>query len=119
MALILHITQRTAWDAARQAGSYPEPPLPPQGFIHCSRPDQVIRVANAIFHGQPDLVLLCIAVDRLTAPLDPAGLKAGEEDFPHIHGQLNLDAVAEVLDFPPQEDGTFVLPEGLHEVEDI
>ena len=119
MALILHITQRTAWEAAQQAGSYPEPPLPPQGFIHCSRPDQVIRVADAIFRGQPDLVLLCIAVDRLTAPLDPEGLAKGEEDLPHIHGQLNLDAVVEVLDFPPQEDGTFALPEVLHELEDI
>lgn len=76
-------------------------------------------MANAIFHGQPDLVLLCIAVDRLTAPLDPDGLEAGEEDFPHIHGQLNLDAVVEVIDFPPQRDGAFVLPETLHKVEGI
>ena len=67
-------------------------------------------MADAIFRGQPDLVLLCIAVDRLTAPLDPDGLAEGEEDFPHIHGQINLDAVVEVLDFPPREDGTFALP---------
>ena len=118
MTLILHITQRTAWEAAQQAGSYPEPSLPRQGFIHCSRPDQVIRVANAIFRGQPNLVLLCIAVERLTAPLDPEGLEEGEADFPHIHGQLNLDAVVEVLDFPPQEDGTFALPPELRELLD-
>ena len=111
MALILHITQRAAWDAARQAGSYPQPPIPPQGFIHCSRPDQVIGVANYIFRGKRDLVILCIAAERLNAPLDPDGLVEGEEDFPHIHGQINLDAVVDVLDFPPNEDGTFALPE--------
>ena len=118
MALILHITQRSAWKAAMQAGSYPVPPLAVQGFIHCSRPDQVIGVADYIFRGQQDLVLLCIATDRLTAPLDPKGLEKGDEEFPHIHGQLNLNAVAEVMDFPPNEDGTFALPAALSKLDD-
>lgn len=113
MAVILHITERAAWEEAVRAGSYPEPPLDPQGFIHCSRPDQVIRVANYIFRGRRDLVLLCIETSLLTAKLDPTGLEEGEKDFPHIHGQLNLDAVVEVLDFPPDEDGAFALPESL------
>ncbi len=113
MALILHITQRADWEAAQKAGSYPQPPIPPHGFVHCSRPDQVVRVADAIFRGKPGLVLLCIDTNLLTATLDPAGLEEGEEDFPHIHGQINLDAVVEVLDFPPSEDGTFALPESL------
>lgn len=116
MALILHITQAAAWQAAQRAGSYPEPPLAPQGFIHCSRPDQVIRVANYIFRGQQDLVLLCIDPNLLNAILDPTGLE-GEEDFPHIHGQINLDAVVAVLDFPPDEDGAFALPKSLSALE--
>ena len=118
MKLILHITQREAWEAARQTGSYPEPPLAPQGFIHCSRPDQVIRVANNVFRGKQDLVLLCIDTNLLTATLDPAGLEEGEEDFPHIHGQINSDAVVEMLDFPPNEDGMFALPESLSALDD-
>ena len=118
MPLILHITQRAAWEAARQAGGYPVPPLAPQGFIHCSRPDQVIRVADAVFRGQPDLVLLCIAVDRLTAPLYSEGPEDGEEDFPHIYGPLNLEAVLDVIEFPPNEDGTFALPKALSELDD-
>lgn len=113
MALILHITQRAAWDAARQTGSYPQPPIPSQGFIHCSRTDQVVRVADANFRGKPDLVLLCIDTSLLTATLDPAGLEEGEADFPHIHGQINLDAVVAVLDFSPGADGLFALPESL------
>ncbi len=118
MALILHITQAAAWQAAQRAGSYPEPPLAPQGFIHCSRPDQVIRVANYLFRGKQDLLLLCIDTNLLTAALDPAGLEAGEEDFPHIHGQINLDAVVEVLDFPSKEDGTFASPASLSALDD-
>ena len=116
MALILHITQRSAWDAARENGSYPQPPIPPDGFVHCSRPDQVIRVANYIFRGQRDLVLLCIDTNQLTATLDPAGQEEGERDFPHIYGQVNLDAVVAVLDFPPDEDGAFALPKSFGEL---
>ena len=115
MALILHITQRDAWEAARQAGSYTAPSLAKQGFIHCSRPDQVTKVADFLFGGQQDLVLLCIDTDCLTAPLrfeSPAG---SENVFPHIYGPLNIDAVLEVLDFPPNEGGSFALPEALRE----
>lgn len=117
MALILHITQQSAWKAAIQAGSYPTPPIAADAFIHCSRPDQLTRVADYIFRGQQDLVLLCIATDRLTAKLDPEGLEEGDEEFPHIFGQINLDAVVAVLDFPPKEDGTFTLPAAVQELE--
>jgi uncharacterized protein (DUF952 family) len=31
--------------------------------------------------------------------------------FPHVYGALNLDAVERVIDFEPNLDGKFVLPE--------
>lgn len=33
------------------------------------------------------------------------------ELFPHIYGELNLDAVRKVISFEPNEDGTFSFPE--------
>jgi uncharacterized protein (DUF952 family) len=33
--------------------------------------------------------------------------------FPHIYGDLNLDAVDKVLEFPCQENGGFNLPPDL------
>ncbi len=117
MALILHITQRTAWESVQQAGIYTAPSLAKQGFIHCSRPDLVTRVADFLFGGQQDLVLLCIDSDCLIAPLRFESPSGSENVFPHIYGPLNIDAVLEVIDFPPNEDGSFTLPEALRELE--
>ncbi|MBW4486448.1 MAG: DUF952 domain-containing protein [Trichocoleus desertorum ATA4-8-CV12] len=38
---------------------------------------------------------------------------AGDEAYPHIYGPLNLDAVTQVLPWPPQPDGTFALPSAI------
>jgi uncharacterized protein (DUF952 family) len=87
-----------------------------EGFIHLSDPRQVVRVANARFAGAPDLVLLCVSVERLRAPLryEP-GEPDGDELFPHLHGPLNVDAVVRVAAFAEGADG-FVLPGEVEEV---
>lgn len=110
-AWIVHITSRSAWRAAQAAGAYTADSLRQQGFIHGSRPSQVLRVANNWFRGQDDLVLLVIAPERLTADLKwEAGVDAPAETFPHIYGPLNLEAVVDVLPFERDAAGDFRLP---------
>jgi uncharacterized protein (DUF952 family) len=117
MELILHITSREAWAAARQAGAYRPPSLESEGFIHCSTPAQVTRVADALYLGQTGLLLLVIDPSRLTAelrwepPAGPGPADASAERFPHLYGPLDAAAVLEALDFPPGPDGTFRLPD--------
>lgn len=108
--LILHITARREWERARAAGFYESPSLTAEGFIHCSTPGQVLAVADAQFHGRPDLVLLCIDPGRVHAALCYEDRGGYGEDYPHLYGRLNLDAVDRVLDFPPDGDGRFRLP---------
>lgn len=111
MNVILHITTRAAWDQATQAGAYRADSLDAEGFIHCSTPAQVIPVANAFYRGQKDLVLLCIAPDKVHAEIRyESPVPGAAEPFPHLYGPLNLDAVVKVIDFPPGADGVFTLP---------
>ncbi len=112
--LVYHITSRTDWDRAQKSGSYTADTLMKQGFIHCSKADQILRVANDFYKGQSGLVILAIDPAKLTSPLrwEP-GVDLTAEDFPHIYGPINLDAVYNVLDFKPNPDGTFGLPEDL------
>ena len=114
MNIILHIAQRDAWDKAKASRSYQGDTLELEGYIHCSTSAQLIPVANRLFRGRTDLVLLCIDRSQVKAEIRDENLEGGSKLFPHIYGPLNTDAVIDVFDFPPQADGCFVLPEALN-----
>lgn len=99
---ILHITTAADWAAAKEAGSLVAPSLTDEGFIHCSTHAQVVATANRIFAGSGDLLLLEVDPGKLTAPLRWERATDVGDEFPHIYGPLNLDAVV----------GTLVLREG-------
>ena len=111
---ILHATTRAAWSAAQAQGQYFADSLAGQGFIHCSRPEQILRVANSFYAGQSGLVLLVIDPQRLTSELrwEP-GTDLATELFPHVYGPINLEAVLQAIDFEPGPDGKFHYPESL------
>ncbi len=107
MAIIFHITAREAWERAKPEGSYRPEAFAADGFIHCSTPAQVVRVADARFRNRRGMVLLAIDTERVAAEIVYENLEGGPELFPHIYGGLNADAVAEVLEFEPGADGYF------------
>lgn len=108
MAIIFHIAPREAF-AATQA-SYSPPAFKTEGFVHCSTAQQVIKVADARFRGQTGLVLLCIDTEKVNAEIRYENLEGGQELFPHIYGEINTDAVVQVVEFEPGTDGYFTLP---------
>ena len=110
MAIIFHITKRQEWDRATAEGVYRSETFPTEGFIHCSTSEQVIAVANIRFRGQKGLVLLAMDSDRITAEIRYENLEGGVQMFPHIYGEINIDAVLSVLEFEPGPDGYFSLP---------
>lgn len=120
--MIYHIAKRAAWNEAKMRGSYSAPSLTAEGFIHCSRRDQVLCVANEFYRGEPHMVLLCIEESALRAELrweaaahpqpELAAATSSEACFPHLYGPLNLDAVAGVFDLVEAESG-FTLPSDL------
>ena len=112
--MIYHITSRVAWSEALKSGVYTADSLKSEVFIHCSKQDQVLRVANDWYKGQHGLVLLKIDPARLVPKIrwEPGSDKP-DELFPHLYGALNLEAVVEILDFEPSREGVFSLPHSL------
>ncbi len=113
MANILHIAEKAAWVQATTSGFYAIDSLKSEGFIHCSKPGQVLRVAHERFAGRDDLVLLEIAENRVRVEIKYENCEGGTEQFPHLYGPLNVDGVIAVYEFAPDADGEFKLPIGI------
>lgn len=107
-SVLLHIAPRADWD--RSLGWYVTPSLDDEGFIHCSTTDQVLIPANERFGGRSDLVLLVIDPAAVDAPIVFEDCYDSGTAFPHIYGPLPVEAVRQVVDFPPGPDGRFMLP---------
>lgn len=93
MATIYHITSQAEWDRAKETGFYTAPSLKTEGFIHCSKAEQVAGVLQRYFAGKHSLVKLTIDTTKLTAPLRYELAPSLNEEFPHIYGAINIDAV--------------------------
>jgi len=117
--MIYHIVSRSDWAQAQATGRYSAPSLESEGFIHCSRLEQVLTVADNFYRNRSDLLLLCIEEGKLVSELRweaPAHPKHStvntigcDERFPHLYGPLNLNAVAAAIAFEEADEG-FVLP---------
>jgi uncharacterized protein (DUF952 family) len=94
MALIYHITTVEEWVAAKASGSYTAPSLASEGFIHCSKDErQTTGVLQRYFSGKTGLVKLIIDTDNLKSELHYELAPSVGEEFPHIYGPLNTDAI--------------------------
>ena len=103
--LIAHICQQQSWESAKDQGEYRTDTLEYDGFIHCSRPEQVLGVVNAYYQAVPELVILWIDPKLVKAVIR---WEAADEDvFPHIYGALNLEAVLSLHKLVPDEDGVY------------
>lgn len=110
MGTIYHIATKKDWEDAQHNGEYTATSLKTQGFIHCSTREQLIGVANFLFIGQNNLLLLTINSEKVKAIIRYENLTGKTEKFPHLYGALNLDAVVDATDFKPNAQGLFAFP---------
>ena len=107
MALIYHLARRSEWEEAGTTGRYRAGSLDQEGFIHCSRDEeQMLGVANRLFAGMEDVLVLDVDTDRLTSPVKHEPSRSGEI-YPHIYGPINVDAVVGVRPLIADAQGRF------------
>jgi uncharacterized protein (DUF952 family) len=108
--MIYHITNPAAWKKGQEDGRYLPEGYEQDGFIHCSKREQIAGVGQRYYAGQTGLLILGINPDKLTSKLVFENTTGGEELFPHIYGPLNLDAVESTAEFGQKTNGTFEFP---------
>lgn len=105
MSHIHHIATEADWSA--RGDKYAPTGWRDEGFIHCSTEEQLVRTANKHFTGRRDLVLLTIDTTRLTPLVVWEDTADAGEDFPHVYGIIDIDAITSAVPFPCDEDGSF------------
>jgi uncharacterized protein (DUF952 family) len=91
--MIYHIVTKPDWKNALEQGFYEHASLKTEGFIHTCEAEQVKGVLERYYQNQTDLLLLHIDENKLNAELKYELAPSVNENFPHIFGPLNLDAV--------------------------
>lgn len=95
---IYHITTRQEWEAALVKGQYEATTQATEGFMHCSKAEQVAGVLDRYYTSRSGLVQLHIDTARLSSPLIYELSPSVNQPFPHLYGPLNIDAVVQVTE---------------------
>jgi glutathione S-transferase len=105
---LYHLAVQSDWAAQRVSGHYEVSTLgrslAEEGFIHCSFEHQVQAIADLVYRGRSDVLLLEIDARLLRSPIKVEGPDGGEA-YPHIYGPLNRDAVVHVEPLALLADG--------------
>jgi uncharacterized protein (DUF952 family) len=97
---IYHILTESEWQSKRDNEVYTPESLEHEGFIHCSRLEQLNATIKRFFKDKRDLRVLKIDTALLNVPLIYEAAENGSGFFPHIFGSITLEAVTEVVEPP-------------------
>lgn len=100
--IIYHVTSKAEWQQALLRGYYEAPSLHTEGFIHCSTEAQVAGVLDRYFQGRTDLLKLVLETNKLKPELKFELAPSVNEEFPHVFGPINLEAVVGVVEISQQ-----------------
>jgi uncharacterized protein (DUF952 family) len=112
---IYHLALASDWETARAGDSgYRTSTLGQDlidvGFIHCSYADQVQHIADLVYRDREDVLLLTIDQDRLHSRIVDEAPEGSDQEFPHIYGPVDFEAVVDVVPLIRRPDGTLVIP---------
>lgn len=113
---IYHLTTRQAW--GMKSNSYTHASLESEGFIHCSTLHQLTNVANTYYQDVSEVFVLVINLTKLNSevrweiPHHPGGSDTELIHllYPHIYGEINTDAVIEIVDMTRDSHDRYRLP---------
>lgn len=80
------------------------------GYVHFSTAEQLRETLRLHFAGQSDLALFAVEAEPLGETLRWEPSRGGAL-FPHLHGELSMDAISDRATISVAADGAVDLPE--------
>ena len=107
MLTMWHLAEPDHWREAQRTGTYERSTrgatLADVGFVHCSYPDRLPAVVEAVYHDVSGDYLV-LEIDRhhleranITVVDEPGSDEPGAALFPHVYGPIPVAAVRRVL----------------------
>jgi uncharacterized protein (DUF952 family) len=93
--MIYHIATQTDWQNAIAQGFYTPEAFAAEGFIHACKAEQMEGVFDRYYKNKKGLIILHIDERFLKPPHTFVFVESSNDEFPHIFGPLNLEAVVE------------------------
>lgn len=106
MTLVYILCPPDVYEAAVQGGTYEPESLQTEGFIHASPVQQLSRVANKYYRQHANLCVLTVDPALVKAAIQWETITNGDQ-YPHIYGPLNMDAVIAVNRTARLPDGSY------------
>lgn len=107
---IYKIISKSEWQSAEAAGVFKGVAIDlSDGYIHFSTAAQAAETAAKHFAGKTDLLLITINPDALTQSLKWE-MSRGGALFPHLYGDLNMDAVENKTALQLDSEGMHIFP---------
>ncbi|WP_432665865.1 DUF952 domain-containing protein [Wukongibacter baidiensis] len=105
--MIIYTATVEEWEKIKKQKEFISENFDEERFIHCSFPNQTLWVLNKHYKSEEKVILLCINPGLLKSNLVIEDLKGRGEEFPHIYGSVNVDAIEKTIEIYPSDDGKF------------
>ena len=106
--MIYHIVSPQYWKTHADKNTYFPETFEQEKFIHCSTIEQLSGVLERYYKGAGKVLRLGIDEEKLTVkPVYEAA--ANGEEFPHIYGGINKNAVVNVSELNEVSPGEYTI----------
>jgi uncharacterized protein (DUF952 family) len=111
LSRIYKVATRTVIEASRAAGRFAGMPVDrADGYVHFSTAEQLGETLRRHFAGQSGLILFAVEAEALGASLRWEPSRGGAL-FPHLYGELAMEAIEDEATIAVGADGAVALPE--------
>lgn len=115
--MIYHIATESEWEKHKDNALYFPDKFEQEGFIHCSKANQIKKVANTFYASYTKLWLLFIDDSKEKEFIKYENLEGGTELFPHLYRKLPKDSIVKTILLEKEYKGaSFELPNELLEI---